>query len=139
MRWLLLMCLPTMAVAESVVSTRIIRAGDVIIAADLKLVDSSAPGAVKSLDEVIGMEARVILYPGRPIQPQQLGKPAVVDRNQTVALIYSRGGLQIATEGKSLGRAGVGEILRVINSTSRMTVSGLVAPDGTVHVGTAGY
>ena len=40
----------------------------------------------------------------------------------------------IATEGRALDRAGVGERLRVMNLGSRNTVTGTVAEDGAVLV-----
>jgi flagella basal body P-ring formation protein FlgA len=70
------------------------------------------------------------------VRSGEVGPPALVERNQVVALIYKGGGLVISAEGRSLGRAGVGEIIRVMNLTSRQTVSGLVLADGTVVVGT---
>jgi len=77
----------------------------------------------------------VVLYPGRPILSGDLGAPAVVERNQTVTLIYRQGSLLIATDARALGRAGVGDMLRVMNLASRSTVSGQVDEAGRVIVG----
>jgi flagella basal body P-ring formation protein FlgA len=51
-----------------------------------------------------------------------------------VSLVYRRGPLSILAEGRALGRGGVGDSVRVINIASRATVTGLVAPDGTLTV-----
>ena len=69
-----------------------------------------------------------------PILPEDIGPPALVERNQIVTLAYDRAGLSIRVEGRSLARAGVGETVRVMNLSSRSTLSGRVQADGTVLV-----
>ena len=127
--------LATAALAQSVVPTRPIRSQSIITAADVGLVQASHPGAVADLDDVIGLEARVTLYPGRPITAGDVGAPAVIDRNQIVTMIYDIGGLRITAEGRALDRAGLGDQVRIINTDSRLTVVGKVKADGTVEVG----
>jgi flagella basal body P-ring formation protein FlgA len=123
------------APADTVVAARTIRSLSLIGAEDLALVAGEVAGAATRLNEVVGLEARVILYPGRPIRLDQLGMPAVVERNQVVTLLYQAGGLTIETEGRALARAGVGDSLRVMNLASKKTVTGRVRDDGAVEVG----
>lgn len=123
------------AMADSVVATRTIRAKAVIQSEDLTLVAAALPGALDDPSEAVGLEARVTIHAGRPVRLADLGPPTVVERNQLVTLVYQSGGLAIATEGRSLGRASAGEMLRVMNLGSRNTVTGRVGPDGTVYVG----
>jgi flagella basal body P-ring formation protein FlgA len=123
------------APADTVVAARTIRSLSLIGAEDLALVAGEVAGAATRLDEVVGLEARVMLYPGRPIRLDQLGMPAVVERNQVVTLLYQAGGLTIETEGRALARAGVGDSLRVMNLASKKTVTGRVRDDGAVEVG----
>jgi len=123
------------ALAESVAAVRPVRAGNVIAESDLEILDETITGTVADIAEAVGKEAKVTLYPGRPIQTTQIGPPALVDRNQLVRMVYVSGPLSIATEGRVLDRAGIGESVRVMNLTSRQTVSGVVAPDGTIEVG----
>ena len=132
----LLLCLAAgSAAAQTVVPTRVIRAQTVIGADDVVLDSGATPGALAELEQAIGREARVTLYNGRPIRPDQLGAPAVVERNQLVRMIYNEGGLSIATEGRALDRAGPGDLVRVMNLNSRQIVTGLVTPAGTIEVG----
>lgn len=121
--------------AQSVVPTRAIRSQSIITAADVGLSAAQHPGAVTRLEDVIGLEARVSLYPGRPISPGDVGAPAVIARNQIVTMIYDIGGLRITAEGRALDRAGLGDQIRIINTDSRLTVVGKVRNDGTVEVG----
>jgi flagellar basal body P-ring formation protein FlgA len=126
---------PGSALAESVVAARTLRAGVLIGEADLALADRVAPpGAAARADEVVGLEARVTLYAGRPIPLSALGPPALVERNQIVTLVFQRGGLEIRAEGRALGRGGAGDTIRIMNLASRNTVTGRVAGDAEVHV-----
>ena len=63
-----------------------------------------------------------------------VGPPAVSERNHVVPLMYSRGGLEIMPEGRSLDRAGIGDQVRVMNLASRATVSGRVTASGRILV-----
>jgi len=138
MRFLtLLFCLalPVSAVAETLVAARTIRSQEILAPSDLALIAKTIPGALESPDQAIGMEARVVLYAGRPIRPGDVGSPAIVERNQVVTLLFRRGNLVIAADARALSRAGVGDIVRVMNLASRTTISGIVRPDGTVAVG----
>lgn len=132
---LLFLILPGMAMADSVVATRTIRAQSVVQADDITLVAAAIPNALGELSDAVGLEARVAIYAGRPILAADLGAPAVVDRNQIVQLAYQSGALAILTEGRALARGGVGDVIRVMNLASRSTVSGRISANGTVLVG----
>lgn len=123
------------AMAETVLAARTVRAQSILAPGDVTLAVQDIPGTYAAIDEAVGLEARVVLYAGRPIRIEDLGPPAIVDRNQIVTLIYRAGGVAIAAEGRALARAGIGDSLRVMNLASRQTVTGLVRMDGTVSVG----
>jgi flagella basal body P-ring formation protein FlgA len=132
---LVLATLALPALADTVLAARTIRAQAILGPGDIALAAQDIAGTYATIDEAVGLEARVVLYAGRPIRIEDLGPPAIVDRNQIVTLIYRTGGLAIAAEGRALARAGIGDRLRVMNLASRQTVFGLVRPDGTVSVG----
>ena len=121
--------------ADTVEVVRAVRGQTVLSATDLAVTPGDVPGAITTIDEAVGKEAKVTLYPGRPILVAQLGAPALVQRNALVRMNYARGPLRIVTDGRALDRGGVGEPVRVMNLASRQTVTGIVAPDGTVEVG----
>ncbi len=122
------------ALAETVVAARTIPAHTLIGPDDLLLRDVVMPGGIDDPALIVGMEARVALYAGRPIRPADVGFPAVVERNQLVPLIYLRAGLTITTEGRALGRAGPGDVINVMNLASRTTVSARIGLDGAAYV-----
>ncbi len=124
----------TSAWADILVPVRTIRAKEIIAPEDLMIKRVDVSGALSDAAEVVGFEARVALYPGRPVRLGDVGPPAIVERNDLVTLVYVRGGLRIVTDGRSLGRGAAGETLRVMNMQSRSTVFGQVRADGTIEV-----
>lgn len=135
MRWLpVLLLLSTPAGADSLIAARNVRPEAILTEADILIVPDDIAGAADHPEVVIGMEARVAIYAGRPIRPEDLGPPAIVLRNQVVALSYLAGTLAIRAEGRALDRGGVGDLVRVMNLSSRTTVTGVVGQDGLIHV-----
>lgn len=120
--------------ADTVVAARTIPANSTIRPEDLLVNNLSVPGGVEDPSDLIGMEARVALYAGRPIRSGDVGFPAVVERNQIIPLHYQRHGIAITTEGRALGRAGPGDVIRVMNVSSRSTVSAQIGADGAGYV-----
>ena len=136
-RWLLISvaCLaPMAATADTLVASRTIPAQTLIGPDDLVLQPIDVSGGTDDPQLLIGMETRTALYAGRPVRPADLGSPALIDRNQIISLIYDIGGLRIATEGRALGRAGEGEAIRVMNLSSRATVTAWVSAEGEAYV-----
>lgn len=133
-RFALALCLlPSLVSAETLVAARTIRSQMVLEPTDLALVDGEVAGALSMPEQAIGMEARVVLYAGRPIRPEDIGPAALVVRNQNVLILFKRGTLVITAEGRSLGRGTVGDRILVMNLGSHSTVSGTIGPDGLVH------
>lgn len=130
----LALCLPQAATAEILVPSRTIRAKAIIGPEDLVLKSVDMAGVYADPSEVVGQEARVALYPGRPIRYDDIGPPAIVDRNDLVTLYFDRGSLVISTEGRALGRGAAGDVIRVMNLSSRTTVTGQIRPDGSIEV-----
>jgi len=120
--------------AEVIVPVRTIRAREIISAEDLFRKPLEIAGAVSDTAEIVGLEARVILYSGRPIRPGDVGPPAIISRNELVTLVFSRGPLRIIAEGRALGRGAIGETMRAMNTGSHMTVIGTIMSNGQIEV-----
>ncbi len=120
--------------AQTVVAANAIRARSIITPEDLAILDKNTIGGIASAADIVGKEARVNLYAGRVIRASEIGTPAILERNQLVIMVYNTGQLSISAEGRVLSRAGVGERVRVMNLTSRQTVTGRVLFDGTIEV-----
>ncbi len=122
------------AIADVVTPTRTLRPGALITVTDLTIRDGDHPGAFDRVSDVVGQEARVALYAGRPIAFEAIGPPAIVNRNQIVPLLFAATGLTITTEGRAMERGGVGDRIRIMNLQSRATLFGLVLADGSIKV-----
>ncbi|WP_035919862.1 flagellar basal body P-ring formation chaperone FlgA [Leisingera aquimarina] len=127
------LCAPP-AWAEYLIPLRTIRAKAIVNAEDLALKKGEILGALSNPAAVVGQEARVALYAGRPLRAGDIGPPAIIERNDLVTLTFRQGGLTIAAEGRALGRGAAGEPVRVMNLNSRTTVTGRIAADGSVEV-----
>ncbi|WP_439110709.1 flagellar basal body P-ring formation chaperone FlgA [Lentibacter sp.] len=130
----LIWVLATPALADVIVPIHTIRPKAVLTESDLQIRPANVTGTLNNLADVVGMEARISLYAGRPIRATDLRPPAVIDRNQIVPLSYQSGTLTIMTEARALDRAAPGETIKAMNLSSRTTVHALVLPDGTLTV-----
>ena len=134
---LVIFLIPAVATADSVIAKRTIRSQSILVESDVMVEKNDRNSAITKISDVVGLETKYVLYEGRPISATDIGPAAIISRNQIVTLVYLQGGLSIAVEARSLGRAGVGEWLRVMNLNSRNTIRGIVSNDGNVLVGNA--
>lgn len=124
---------PLPALAGGLAAARTLPAGTVISAADLRAIDSDRPGLTDP-SEAIGLQTRITIYEGRPIQASLLEAPRLVSRNQIVRLNFTRGALRILASGRALDEGAVGDLVRVMNLESRRTIAARVEPDGSLSV-----
>ncbi|HTR14355.1 MAG TPA: flagellar basal body P-ring formation chaperone FlgA [Roseiarcus sp.] len=90
---------------------------------------------IESRALAVGKVARLTLLPGHAIPFAGVSNRKLVANGAEVRLIYAEGGLTIVTTGAALQDGASGDLVRVRNSDSGVTVSGVVEPDGTVNVG----
>jgi flagella basal body P-ring formation protein FlgA len=118
----------------------VIYPGDVIrddMLADLSqggVADGGGP-FVEDRALIVGKVARLTLLPGHAIPYAGVSNRKVVANGAEVRLVYAEGGLLIMTTGAALQDGSIGDVVRVRNSDSGVTVSGAVQPDGSVKVG----
>ena len=122
------------ALAESVVATRTLVPGAQISAEDVTLVAMEIPEAMGDLDSVIGQIAHNGLMAGHAVRADQLTPLIRIERNAVVALTLQSGGLEIQTEGRALSSGGIGDVIDIMNLSSRARIKGLVKSDGTILV-----
>jgi flagella basal body P-ring formation protein FlgA len=116
----------------------VIYPGDVIL--DDMLADRSADRAsgigpfAQTRSQLVGKMARRTLLPGAAIPLAGIDNPRLVANGAEVQLVYAESGLTIVTVGAALQDGAAGDVIKVRNSDSGVTVSGAVQPDGTVRV-----
>lgn len=120
------------------VPSRPLRPGDVIAAEDLttiELADRRLPAnAMRQPDAIVGLTARRALSSGVPILVSDLRRTALVRRGELVLLVLTVPGMQLTARGRALADGGEGDVVRVINESSRSIVEGVVLADGRISV-----
>jgi flagellar basal body P-ring formation protein FlgA len=133
-------CATVSLAQETLVPTprAVIYPGDVIL--DEMLVDvanvardGSGP-FVDSRSLIVGKAARLTLLPGHAIPFSGVSNRKLVSNGAEVKLVFFEGDLVIMTTGAALQDGSIGDIVRVRNDDSGVTVSGAVQPDGSVRV-----
>jgi flagellar basal body P-ring formation protein FlgA len=125
---------------ETAVLTRAVERNDVLKASDV--VTERRPKAevgsdAATRDRAVGMQMRKQLRAGQALRIADLAKPDLVQRDQTVTLIYESSGLYLTIRGKALDNGTEGDVVSVINLQSKRTVSGVVIGRGQVSISVA--
>ncbi|MGF1445905.1 MAG: flagellar basal body P-ring formation chaperone FlgA [Pikeienuella sp.] len=112
---------------DAVTAARTLRPGTVLQPGDLR-------GPAEAQTPLLGLEVRRAIYVDRPVRSADLGPETLVRRNQIVAMLYRKAGLEIRAEGRALDPGGAGERIRVMNLGSRHWVAATVLDRGAVEV-----
>ena len=120
--------------ARNVDRNEVIKSSDVVVERRPK---AEVGGDVASRDRAVGMQARRQLRAGQALKVADLAKPDLVQRDQTVTLIYEAAGLYLTIRGKALDSGTEGDVVSVLNLQSKRTVSGVVIGRGQVSISVA--
>src|SRR5207253_6826862 len=91
-------------------------------------------GEAAGRERAIGMQVRRSIRSGQPLKAADLVKPDLVQRDQTVTLIFQSAGLYLTVRGKSLDNGTEGDVVNVLNLQSKRTVAGTVIGRGQVSI-----
>jgi flagella basal body P-ring formation protein FlgA len=119
------------------VPVRPLARGDVIRAADVTIErrpkTDFREGAPAAADPA-GLAVRHPVRAGQPLRASDLMRPEIVQRNETVTLVYEAPGLVLTVRGKAHDPGAQGDVISVLNSQSNRTVQGTVAGPARVIV-----
>src|SRR6185312_8995028 len=125
------------ATVRVVVPAHDIARGDTIGENDLTFAtvdgDALMSGVPTKMEEVKGMQARRVLSAGRPFRADDVRRPVVVTRGQTVTMQFAAPGVELTAMGRAMSEGGVGDTVTVQNPASYRMVSGVVIAPGTVR------
>jgi flagella basal body P-ring formation protein FlgA len=112
--------------------------GDRIRARDLRMVerrrDRLPRNAVVSKDRLTGLEAGRSLSRDRVVRRNDVRKPVLVNKNSAVTIKLKTDSMRLTATGRALEDGARGEMVRVVNTTSKTTVTGRVTGAETVSV-----
>ncbi len=124
-------------IAASVPARRI-ETGAVITAADLQPVELAArqlrPDSITRARDLIGLQARRTLLPGRLVSSLAVGQPILVERNKQVAAIYHDGALELSMRVMALDSGMKGDAVRVTNPGNGSVIQAVVSGPGEVTI-----
>ncbi|MGX9855005.1 flagellar basal body P-ring formation chaperone FlgA [Limimaricola variabilis] len=120
------------------VPNRRLMPGDIVAASDLtelRLPQARlGPYAVIDPEAVIGMQVRRMLPEGRPVMVQSVMQPLVIERGDEVAISFTDGALRLKAPGRALSDAHRGQEVRIVNTSSNTTLTGIAAAEGLVEI-----
>jgi flagella basal body P-ring formation protein FlgA len=125
--------------ARIVVPSHDIARGETIADSDLvyQNVDAGglASGVVTSMNQLDGMETRRVLRAGQPVRADDVRKPILVAKGQTITMIFAAPGLTLTATGRAMSEGGMGETVTVLNPVSYRQITGVVTGAGEVRAG----
>lgn len=117
--------------------TRTIEAGEIVQRRDMAPQSGGrlhVPGAVNEPSEIVGMQATRRLHAGTVVTKDQWKDLPLIKKGQGVRIVLETPHLRIVAPGESLQEGRAGERIRILNLSSRQSVSGRVQDAKTVVV-----
>lgn len=122
---------------EAVTLTRALERGDVVKASDV-VVERRRRAEVGadpvSRNQAVGMQARRSVRAGAALHLADLSKADLVQRGQSVTLVFENAGIYLTIRGKAMDSGTEGDSVTVLNLQSKREVVGTVTAAGTVSV-----
>jgi flagellar basal body P-ring formation protein FlgA len=122
---------------DAAVLTRNVDRSDLLKSADIVIerrTKAEVGNDAASREQALGMQMRRPLHAGQPLRTADLVKPDLVQRDQSVTVIYESPGLYLTTRGKALDNGTEGDVVNVLNPQSKRTVTGIVSGRGQVTI-----
>lgn len=91
------------------------------------------PGIVTDPQQAIGRATRLSVAANQPMRQDMLVQPPVIQQNQQVKVIARGRGFQVASEGRALNHAALGQVAQV-RTDNGQTVSGIARGEGVVEI-----
>ncbi len=117
---------------------RQVNRGDVINARDITWTkmreDAIRRDVVTDSSQLLGMTPRQLVRGGQMISTSDLQKPIAVARGALVTMVLRHGAMSLSAQGHAVEQGSVGDIIRVTNSHSNLTVEGKIEGTNMVSV-----
>ena len=117
--------------------SRSLQRGEVITHDDLVLVaspDHRLVGHFENLDDVIGRKTNQPLSVNQALRNRHLEMDWLVEKDQAVTIETQIGGVTVAGSGLALDNAQMGDLLKVLNQSSKVVVEGRVVSEKKVKI-----
>ena len=121
----------TATLTRTLARGEVIRASDVVVERKPKY---EVSGEGIDAAQAIGLATKRPLRAGQALRPADLMKPEVVQRNETVTIVYEVPGIVLTVRGKVLDAGAVGDVVNVLNIQSNRTLQATVIGPGRVSI-----
>jgi flagella basal body P-ring formation protein FlgA len=110
--------------------------GEVLKLSDLTILrrPKSEGGAISDIADVVGLTPRHELRPGQPLHVADLMKPEIVQRNDSVTIVYEAPGIVLTLRGQAQEPGALGDSINVMNAESKRVVQGVISAPGRITV-----
>jgi flagella basal body P-ring formation protein FlgA len=126
------------ATGEIVELSRPLTRGEIVKMGDLTLKriprNQITADTITDPDQALGLAARTTIDADRPVRRGDLTKPELVQRNESVTIVYQAPGIMLAVRGKAVDGGTAGDMIDVVNVQSNRTVRGTIVGPGQVAV-----
>lgn len=130
-------------VVDTPVLTRRILRGEILRDSDITYVDIPenrlAANVAMDISDLLGKEAKRMLRQGKPVRLLDLQTPRLIRKGSLVTMLVKTPMMTLRTIGQALENGGKGDVIRIVNTRSRKTVTGVVAGRNAIHVPLSGY
>ena len=132
----LLMTFAPMAMAEEdmvevYVPARTLSTGEMIAEADLQILSvptrDLSSNAVVDLKSLVGMEVKRTLKEGSIIRKNAIAAPILVYKKELVTLTVETNQMRLTAQGQAMDDGAMGDVIRVMNLTSKKVISAVVS------------
>ena len=119
------------------VYARDLSVGDVVEASDLQWSEEAVagPDTPDRAEAVIGMAARLPLRVGAAVAAHELVAPKVIRRDQMISVDYVADGISLSLSAKAMNDAAVGDVVQVMNLSSKKMIEAVATAAGHAAVG----
>ncbi len=115
-----------------------LKAGDIIGERDLDYIEVSEKDVRQDMilkkEDLIGMTPRRMTSPGKVLKAVDFESPQIITRGDVVTMTFSQGGMTLTASGKAMEHGAKGDVIRVVNNSSKKTIEGLVTGDKEVTI-----
>jgi len=115
-----------------------LRTDDVIEERDIEWIESRVDAlprdAIRDARELVGKSLIRVVRPGKPLLPSDVGEPTIVQRGSVVAMHFMSRHMHLIASGRAQESGAMGDVIRVQNVHSRLTIDAVVTGTNRVEV-----
>ncbi len=90
--------------------------------------------ALIDAEEIVGRQTKHAMRAGQELRGYDIARPVVVQRGRLVTIVFSLPMIKLTAQGQATENGGVGDVIRVLNTKSNMTVTAEVVDSHTVRI-----